>query len=291
MVYELIKASRRLSELEISLDLDGCIVDVHWFRVMKKEGTWVISRHAHSSFEFHIIAQGECEVSTDAESFRIKTGNFYLTPPGVHHSQRSVGDDELVEYSLDCSIRCRRESRFAEMRSHFMHSPCIPFVDSEGIITLFEQALEEAYLQRAGQDIIIRSLVPVILVAAARAMGFGDEASEGEDESAANPRMERIIKFITDNLHQDLSTSDIAAFMNLGEKQVSRIVFASEGYSTKRLITQVKLEKAKELIQAGLLSMKEIAKELGFVNVSYFNNVFKKHEGITPGEFRSKQNK
>jgi len=284
---ELIKASRRLSELEISIELDGCAVDVHWFRVMRKEGVWTIPRHAHSSFEFHIIAGGECAVDTDAGSFLVGGGSFYLTAPGIHHGQRSCGSDELIEYSLDCSLRCRREGRMAEIRSHFVHAPCAPYADTEGIIPLFEQALREAYLQRPGHDVVVRTLVPAILVAAARAMGFGRTDAAGEDGPMANPRMERIIKFVHDNLRRDLSTADIAAFMNLSEKQVSRIVFASEGYSTKRLITEAKLEKAKELLREGRLSMREIAEELGFANVSYFSNVFKKHESLTPGMFRA----
>lgn len=289
MDYELIKASRRLSELEISLELDACAVDVHWFRVMRKEGTWTISRHAHSSFEFHIIARGECEVDTDAGSFRVSGGSFYLTAPGVHHAQRSAGNGELIEYSLDCSLRCRRQGRMAELRSHFVRAPCAPYADTEGIITLFEQALREADLQRPGHDVFIRSLVPAILVAAARAMGYGADSGEEAEGPAANPRMERIIKFVYDNLRRDLSTADIAAFMNLSEKQVSRIVLASEGYSTKRLITATRLEKAKELLRDGRLSMREIAEELGFANVSYFSNVFKKHEGLSPGMFRAQR--
>lgn len=288
MDSELIKASRRLSELEISIELDGCAVDVHWFRVMRKEGAWTIPRHAHSSFEFHIIAHGECAVDTDTGSFLVGGGNFYLTAPGVHHGQRSSGNDELVEYSLDCSIRCRREGRLADIRAHFIQAPCAAFVDTEGIMPLFEQALREAYQQRPGHDVVVRSLVPAILVAAARAMGFGKLDAAGEEGLMANPRMERIIKFVADNLRRDLSTADIAAFMNLSEKQVSRIVFASEGYSTKRLITEVKMEKAKELLREGRLSMREIAEELGYANVSYFNNVFKRHEGLTPGIFRAK---
>ena len=111
MDYELIKASRRLSELEISVELDGCAVDVHWFRVMQKEGVWTIPRHTHSSFEFHIIARGECAVDTDFGSFLVSAGNFYLTAPGVYHEQRSVGGHEFVEYSLDCSLRCRRQGQ------------------------------------------------------------------------------------------------------------------------------------------------------------------------------------
>jgi len=143
-------------------------------------------------------------------------------------------------------------------------------------------------MQRPGYEVVIQFLVPAILVAAARAMGFGTDSGGDVERPSANPRMDRIIKFIYDNLRRDLTTADIAAFMNLSEKQVSRIVFASEGYSTKRLITQIKLEKAKELLREDRLSIREIAEELGFSNVSYFNNVFKRHEGLTPGMFRSK---
>jgi len=47
---ELNKASRRLSELPISIELSGFTIDVQWLRVMQKSGQWEIERHAHSSF-------------------------------------------------------------------------------------------------------------------------------------------------------------------------------------------------------------------------------------------------
>jgi len=81
-----------------------------------------------------------------------------------------------VEYSLDCSLRCRRQGHLAEIRSHFIKTPCSPYADSEGIIPLFEQALREAYMQRPGYEVVIQFLVPAILVAAARAMGFGTDS-------------------------------------------------------------------------------------------------------------------
>ncbi len=290
MDHELNKASRRLSELPVSCELNGCTIDVQWFRVMQKSGEWKIPRHAHSSFEFHIIARGSCEVTTDTDTFQVEQGSFYLTAPSVFHQQCSSNEEELVEYSLDCKFRNRREAsgkeqnEGSELEDFLTKAPCVPYVDTEGVIPLFEHALSEALGVRFGYHIIIQSLVPAIIVAAARSMGFGSAINGTTQKS----RMDIIADFVSDNICRDLAPSDIANFMDLSEKQISRIVFASEGFSTKRFITQAKISHAKTLLASDSHSLSEIAEELGFTNISYFTNVFKKNEGITPGAFRSK---
>ncbi|MBZ4674061.1 MAG: transcriptional regulator, AraC family [Spirochaeta sp.] len=100
--------------------------------------------------------------------------------------------------------------------------------------------------------------------------------------------MDRIAEFVEDNIHRNLSPADIAAYLNLSEKQVSRIVFASEGYSTKRFIILAKLEQAKNMLSNPSYSINEIAEELGYSTTSYFTTVFRKNEGVTPGAYREK---
>ena len=293
MDYELNKASRRLSELPISCELSGYTIDIQWFRVMQKSGEWKIPRHAHSSFEFHIIARGECEVETDTGTFHISQGNFYLTAPGVHHQQKSSNLEELVEYSLDCRFKPRRETSIetknecTELYSFLLNAPCVPFADTNKIIPLFDNALQEALELQPGYSIVIQSLIPTLLVAAARSMGYGYAA----DQAGQKTRMDAIADFVNDNIYRDLAPSDIAAFMNLSEKQISRIVFASEGFSTKRFITLAKISQAKLLLESDSHTLAEISDELGFTDVSYFTNVFKKHERITPGMYRAKMHR
>lgn len=286
MDYELNKASRRLSELPLSLELPGCTLEVQWFRIMQKAGTWNIPRHAHSSFEFHIIARGSCTVTTDTGTFHIGEGSFYLTGPGIHHEQSSAGEGELVEYSLDCKFRNRKESsaECSALLQFLLETPCTPFADANGTIPLFEQAIREALQLRPGYGLLIQTLVPAILVSAARSMGYG----YAKPQNPQDTRMDRIADFVEDNIYRSLAPSDIAAFMNLSEKQISRIVYASEGFSTKRFITLAKLNQAKKLLESDTHSLSEIAEELGFSNVSYFSNVFKRNEGITPGSYRTK---
>jgi AraC-like DNA-binding protein/mannose-6-phosphate isomerase-like protein (cupin superfamily) len=293
--YGLIKASQRLSEIEIKLEMDGYAVDVYWFRIMFKEQDWYIRRHAHSTYEFHIIARGECEVETDEGSFRIGAGSFFLTAPGVYHTQRPTESPALVEYSLNCDLRRLSAPRtsvgaeLARLRNVFLHAPCMPISDTTGLLKLFEHALREADQRQNGYELIVRGLVPMILVAAGRAMEKSERKSEDRETEAApaDYRMERIEAFVADNIRRDLTPADIASFMNLSEKQVSRIVMAHKGYSTKKFITRTKLRRAKEFLATTDQPIKEIAHELGFSSEYYFNSVFKKHEGFPPGVFRT----
>jgi AraC-like DNA-binding protein/mannose-6-phosphate isomerase-like protein (cupin superfamily) len=288
--YELNKASRRLSELPFIIELSGFTIEVKWLRVMQKTGQWIIPRHAHSSFEFHIIARGACTVTTDNESFTAKAGSFYLTAPGVYHEQCNYNEGDLIEYSLDCTFHPRRESatqensEWSQLHSFFLSVPCTPFQDTNGVISLFEQALDEALHIRPAYGIIILSLVPAILVAVARSMGIGPIPSKNNQKT----RMDRIAEFVEDNINRPLCPADIAAYLNLSEKQISRIVFASEGYSTKRFIILAKIEQAKKMLTNPSYSINEIAKDLGYSTTSYFTTAFKKNEGVTPGAYREK---
>lgn len=290
MDYELNKASRRLSELPFIIELSGFTIAVKWLRIMQKTGQWIIPRHAHSSFEFHIIARGSCRVTTDEKSFIAKAGSFYLTAPGVYHEQCNYDEGDLIEYSLDCTFHPRREtttqedSEWNQLHSFFLTTPCASIQDTSGVISLFEQAIDEALHIRPAYGIIILSLVPAILVSAARSMGMGPTLSNNNQKT----RMDRIAEFVEDNLHRSLCPADIAAYLNLSEKQVSRIVFASEGYSTKRFITLAKIEQAKKMLTDPSYSISEIAKDLGYSTISYFTTVFRKNEGIAPGAYRER---
>lgn len=289
MDHELNKASRRLSELTLTCEMSSCSIDVQWFRVMQKSGDWTIPRHSHKSFEFHIIASGSCLVTTDTNSFTIGEGQFYITGPSVYHEQTSSNKEDLIEYSLDCKFRPRKESgsdssgECSDLQEFFLNNPCAPFKDTSGVIGLFDQALQEALTLKPGYKLIIQSIVPQLLVAMGRSMGYG-YAVNG---TSAKSRMDIIADFVADNLYRSIAPSDIASHLNLSEKQVSRIVFASEGFSTKRFITLAKIELAKELLATNSHTLSEIASDLGFTNVSYFSNVFKNHTGMTPGSFRT----
>ena len=58
------------------------------------------------------------------------------------------------------------------------------------------------------------------------------------------------------------------------------------GISPKAYLSQIKIQKAKELLLMSDLLSREIAYALGFHDELYFIRFFKKHTGVTPRQFR-----
>ena len=56
-------------------------------------------------------------------------------------------------------------------------------------------------------------------------------------------------------------------------------------------ITQVRLEKAKELLLEDELSIADIAEACGFQSLSYFTKTYKKHYGHSPSQAKKSQPK
>jgi AraC-like DNA-binding protein len=64
-------------------------------------------------------------------------------------------------------------------------------------------------------------------------------------------------------------------------------LFKSEvGVSPQRYLNNIRLDKAREYLENGVLSVKEIASEVGISNVSRFCRSFKVRYGTTPKEYR-----
>ena len=67
---------------------------------------------------------------------------------------------------------------------------------------------------------------------------------------------------------------------------LSRIFKADMGVSVVDYIHSVRISAAKELLRGTADTLDEIALQTGFSNRWVFMRVFKKLEGMTPGEFR-----
>ena len=84
---------------------------------------------------------------------------------------------------------------------------------------------------------------------------------------------------------------------NIGPETLASIVYLSQGYlsavfkeetgvTINRYIRQVRMEKAKELLENTNKKIGQIAKEVGFSNSSYFCRSFKEYFGISPESCR-----
>lgn len=284
------KASGKLSELDLKIATGSFDIKILWFRVMQCNNDHVIERHTHSTIEFHFVYSGSSKVVLDTGSFFVQEGEFYLTAPGVYHRQEN--HKGYVEYSLNCELSTLKEKNpeAKYIINLLKNAKCKPVKDMAGATEIFNRVLEEAFYQNIGFYNNICSLTIMLIMAAARAINGSTpvEYTAPIKEKKDEYRFIQIRDYIRDNISLPISTTDISRHMFLGEKQISRIVKEATGKTTKDLIQELKFQKAKTmLIECQDLNVKQIGEMLGFSSEYYFNQFFKRREGYPPGVFRA----
>lgn len=79
---------------------------------------------------------------------------------------------------------------------------------------------------------------------------------------------------------------DYADALNLHPNYLSSVIKSKTGKSIAVWIADKSMIEAKTLLQHSTTPIKEISYRLGFTEVPHFSNFFKKHEGISPAQFR-----
>lgn len=258
---------------------------------MARDDIWRIEQHKHSSYEFHFVVSGASLVKTKESTFIVRKGQFYITSPGLNHSQENLQGKNYIEYCLNCSIEELKINSNIEERMMvdiLKNLRCMPIEDTEGISILFENALKEAQGQSIGYYSSIKSLVLQIIVRSVRLINNNNKIDYNVPRHV-NKNQDRyniIVNYIKNNINKNITSCDIARHLYLSEKQICRIVKEKKGVSTKQLICKIKLEKAKELLENTEYSIKHISNILGFSSQYYFNQFFKKYESYSPTGFR-----
>lgn len=97
------------------------------------------------------------------------------------------------------------------------------------------------------------------------------------------------VQFIADHSHEPIGLDDVAAHVGKSRAYLTQQFRLQMGKSINAYITEMKLRDAKRFLRYSDLSLGEIAHALAFSSQAYFQSVFKKHTGMTPGEYRKKR--
>lgn len=103
-----------------------------------------------------------------------------------------------------------------------------------------------------------------------------------------NNARDRVLNFVNENY--TLSLSEISSGLGYSKSYISHIFKKSTGYTLKSYCNIKKIEDAKGLLKNTDMDITDIAFTVGFLNVSYFIQIFKTAEGMTPFVWR-KNNK
>jgi AraC-like DNA-binding protein len=94
------------------------------------------------------------------------------------------------------------------------------------------------------------------------------------------------LQFMEGHLAEDISRDDAATAACMSPSHFSRLMKEKFGRSFTEVLTQMRIDRSKELLKLTDKSIVQICLECGFNDQSYFTKVFQKYTGLTPREYR-----
>lgn len=103
-----------------------------------------------------------------------------------------------------------------------------------------------------------------------------------------NKIFSRILMEMNEGFDQEINLQELAEKYRISSRYLRRLFHQQLGCSAMEYLTILRMEKAKKLLAESDLSISRIAMDVGYNSVPYFDKIFKKKTGITPGEFKKR---
>lgn len=92
--------------------------------------------------------------------------------------------------------------------------------------------------------------------------------------------------YIEENYQKDIVLDDVSRQLHISPYYFSKLFKKKVGKNFIEYLTDVRMEKAKELLRNSSKSIKEICIEVGYADSNYFSRIFKKNVGLSPTEYK-----
>jgi AraC-like DNA-binding protein len=136
-------------------------------------------------------------------------------------------------------------------------------------------------------DVALRLLMVMKLLATEEDVTAGTDGFSPKAEPAAI-RLNKVENYVKENYPNRITRDEAAQIAGLTTNAFSNFFTLHKGMTFMHYVNMIRIN------QAGLLLLKtedtiaEIAYSCGFASPNYFNEVFKRYKGVTPGELRTK---
>lgn len=110
--------------------------------------------------------------------------------------------------------------------------------------------------------------------------------SDGRKGSNKKQNLQAVKEYLDQNYASKITLNMLSEIFFINKFYLTRIFKEQFGESVTEYLLQVRITKAKQSLRFTDKPIEEIAHECGMHDANYFSRMFKKVEGVTPGEFR-----
>jgi len=252
--------------------------------------------HYHSDYEIIYIKKsfGIRIIGNNIDNY--KAGEVLILGPGLPH-YHIVGDNnnnDYNEYFIETIAVLFPESIF-EANTKFPEFAQLQniFEQIKYGIELFDdtkkqvqQILEQLTITPSTTNFI--ALFKILEIIASENSSFKPLSTvKFDNKKLYNKKTKHILDYVADNYQESISTNSVAKHAKLSKTTFCNLFKSQTGYTFSHYLNMLRISKACELLAISDKNISEIAFEVGYENLAYFNRKFKEIKNNSPKAFRS----
>lgn len=246
-----------------------------------------------NEYQIHYILDGERYFYSDNKSFRMSKGTlsfidkkmipFTNVIGGTYHERVLIEIEEKWLIQAGHVMELDLAGFFCKSHGVFLMDP-----SHQGTIETNLQKMEETlkenkpYAAAEVKELLLSIFILIFNGAGTRP----EECIMPKGKISRYVKVKEIIYYIMEHYCEVYGLEDIAGIFFLDKSYLSRIFKEVTNFTVNEFINCQRIDHARTLLMDDLLTMEEISKQLGYERLSYFDRVFKKHEGISPLQYR-----
>jgi len=283
-----------ISHLKIATTVGGVRAELLYCGVLGGRW-WRNYLHVHSFVESCYVAAGAGTFSIAGRKYDLGPHDLFIARPGQPHEIVSSRGDPLEIYFWAHTVEpaeprpANRDEESVAKLVQLLTTGAMPLVTAPAIGAVLTLMAEEASRRLPGYFRVINDLFTTLVIETARAASpnaVRPEVAAQRARSIAESVVQTAIQYLQDNLAQRFEVRDVAAQVNLSERQLSRIFRNATGASILTYLTRLRMDRAMQLLLHSELPIKQVAAAVGYPDTHYFTTLFGRYTRTTPGAYR-----
>ncbi len=241
-------------------------------------GDWHSSPHSHQCTELFYVVGGTGGFQIEGETFQVKAHDLVVVNPGVQHTETGWNDAPLEYIVLGVEGMALADPGGSDDRYFLLRRKNL----SDTILPCLRMMLSEVTHKYPGSDSVCQNLLQVILVFLMRQTNVSPE-----NTVRATRRECATAKWYIDmHFKEKLTLDTLAKVCGVNKYYLSHSFSQEYGISPIRYLTKKRIDESKYLLASTDLPLGRIVQNLGFSSPSYFTQMFRSAEGMTPTAYR-----
>ena len=229
------------------------------------------TRTERSSWAIVYKYDGETSYTNKSKTIFANSSQVALLPKGSTYKWLCTKSGHFYIVEFDCNLESK------ELYTCKVNNPDI-------VLNILENILEEKLNLTSLSNLKIFQLLYKLLSIL---------LESNEEKNEMNPKLKIIMPaliYMNTNLKKKISNVDLAKACNISTSYFRRLFTQVFDEAPLQYLIDLRMKKAKELLQSDFSSISDIAKEVGYDDIYHFSKLFKQKNGISPLKYLKQKN-